>query len=468
MVNFIAYDLAFMFLVTLAVFLFIKKRKTNLKKQGLMYLYYTKFGLRAINWTSKKFAPILKPLEYVSISLGYILMISILWLIGTTLYIYLKYPIMNTIKAPPVFPLVPYFPTIFKLEAFFPPFYFTYFIIALIIVAVSHEFSHGVFARLNNIRIKSTGFAFLGPILGAFVEQDEKQMNRAKLKAQLAVLSAGVFANIIMTLLFGLLLWIFFVSSFSPAGVYFNAYSQKILNTSEINSINNIPLSEFSISNLSTQSEFVEISSGNKSFFADPLVLKETLSKNYPYLIVFEDAPAFRTKLTGAILSIDNKSITSHDELREAILSYKPGENITIKTFDNDKEKTYQITLAEREGKAFLGVGVMPQTHSGIIGWFYNFVSSIKNPYIYYTSNLGAFGIFIYDLLWWIVIINFFVALFNMLPLGILDGGRFFYLTIAQGITKSEKIGRVAFKAITWAIGLIFLILMIKWFFSLF
>lgn len=456
-----------MILVTLAVVFFIKKRRKNLKKQGLMFLYHTKIGLRAIDWTSKKFAPILKPLQYVSIFLGYVLMGSILWLIGTTLYLYLKYPIFKVIKAPPVFPLIPYFPTIFKLESFFPPFYFTYFIVALIVVAISHEFSHGVFARLNNIRIKSTGFAFLGPILGAFVEQDEKQMNKAKPRAQLAVLSAGVFANILMTLFFGLLLWLFFANSFTPSGVYFNTYSQNIINISDISFVNSIPVSQFSFSNSSLKEEFVNLSVNNETFYVAPSLLKSSILENYSQIIVFEDTPAFNAKLRGAITQVGDKLITSHDELKESILSYKPGDNILVKTIENGKENTYNITLSEKEGKAFLGIGVMPQTRSGLIGWFYNTIASIKNPYVYYTSNLGSFGIFVYELLWWVIIINFFVALFNMLPLGILDGGRFFYLTVA-GITKSEKIGKGAFKVITWAIGLLFLVLMLKWFFSFF
>ena len=45
---------------------------------------------------------------------------------------------------------------------------------ALAIVAIPHEFAHGIFARLNNLRVKSSGFALFGPILAAFVEPDEK------------------------------------------------------------------------------------------------------------------------------------------------------------------------------------------------------------------------------------------------------------------------------------------------------
>ena len=60
------------------------------------------------------------------------------------------------------------------------------------------------------------------------------------------------------------------------------------------------------------------------------------------------------------------------------------------------------------------------------------------------------------------VLVNIGVALFNILPLGITDGGRFFYLTIL-GLTKNEKIAMKSYKFITGLILFIFLLLMILW-----
>jgi len=60
-------------------------------------------------------------------------------------------------------------------------------------------------------------------------------------------------------------------------------------------------------------------------------------------------------------------------------------------------------------------------------------------------------------------VINLLVALFNMLPLGMLDGGRFFYLAIL-GITGSEKFAKKAFKFMGYLILFVFLLLMFMWF----
>tara|TARA_Y100000031_G_scaffold135986_1_gene159681 strand:- start:474 stop:785 length:312 start_codon:yes stop_codon:yes gene_type:complete len=97
------------------------------------------------------------------------------------------------------------------------------------------------------------------------------------------------------------------------------------------------------------------------------------------------------------------------------------------------------------------------------MGWLINQYYKIKDPFIYYTPTWdGEFVKFILDLLWWIVVINILVALFNMLPVSILDGGRFFYLTV-WGITGNEKWGKKAFSYATWAILAILALMMARW-----
>ena len=74
--------------------------------------------------------------------------------------------------------------------------------------------------------------------------------------------------------------------------------------------------------------------------------------------------------------------------------------------------------------------------------------------------------IFIKDLLWWVIMINAAVALFNMLPAGFLDGGRFFYLTILA-IVKNEKIAEKVSKFVVYLILLILVVIMFAWFIAL-
>ena len=460
MVGFIVYDLIFLALFTLFVIIFLYTRKHNLQRQGILYLYRTQLGVRFIDKFAKRFKNILKPLQYVILVSGYSLMVGILWLLGRTVYLYLTTPIANVIRAPPIAPLIPYFPKIFGLESFFPPLYFAYFIIALAVVAISHEFAHGVYFRFHKLRIVSTGFAFLGPILGAFVEQDEKEFEKAKKFPQLVILAAGTFANVLMTLIFGIILWLFFVNSFVASGIMFNTYA---ISEVGVNELNVLELADF-------DENLIEVELNGYKYFAGAESLNNAKENGIDKIFVYDDSPALRNQIKGAITEINGEKIDSYEKLANVIDSYNPGDEVNIKTVTLepgrgtiDESFEYDIEFSERDGKAFLGVGFSPLNTNGFIGWFYeNVIAKIKNPFVYYESDLGDLGWFIYYLLWWIVVIDILVALFNMLPLGILDGGRYFYLTI-WSLTGSEKIGKKAFKFVTWAILGVVILLMLRW-----
>ncbi len=465
--KFVIYDLALLALFTFVTVVFLYKRKHNLQRQGLLYLYRTKVGIRFIEWTSRKFPRTLYYSQYIVIISGYILMIAMTYILIRFSYFYITSPIAaQVLKVPVIVPLIPYLPEIFNLD-FLPPFYFTYWIIIIAIIAIPHEFAHGIFARLNKIRIHSTGFGFLGPFLAAFVEQDEKDMEKAAKFPQLAVLAAGTFANIIFTLIFGILFWLFFVSAFTPAGVIFSSYATTAVPVSGIELIDGKVVSSIKeIPNIVDMNEsFIPIQVNKQIYFVSPKQLIISIEKNVNDIAVFLDSPAFREKLTGVIIEVDNVKTTSFDQLREILNKKSPGDSIEIRTLQPNKEiKDYKIKLSEIDGRAFLGIGIIPPQTRGLLGWVYRFITEIKDPFVYYESSLGDIGFFIYHLLWWAVLISISVALVNMLPLGIFDGGRFFYLTI-WGITGSKKIGEKAFKFSTYLFLFILAALMVRWLF---
>jgi len=466
MVSFIVYDLAFLLVFALVAIILLNKNKKNLQRHGWIFLYHSKFGLKFIDWTAKTFEKILRPLQYLVIASGYILMVFIVWLMSLSVWRYLTSPIPEQLRnVPPIAPLIPYFPRLFNLESFFPPLFFTYFLVALAIVAVSHEFSHGIFARLNKIKVKTTGLAFFGPFFGAFVEPDEKQMNKSKKVPQLAILAAGTFANVVMTLLFLLILWGFFAVSFVPMGVNFNTYPQAIVNVNAISLIEDNFITDASQIPDFVKEGLNEIVVEDTLYFVPKGSLDRALESGNEHLVVFEDAPAVRAELRSPILRIDGEIITNPQVLRDRLSTYSPGTSIEIVSLsENGEEVVKNIKLDEREGKAYLGVGFIENRRSFISSLF-TVIQKIKDPLVYYEPTWdGDFVQFIYDLLWWIIVINILVALFNMLPVSILDGGRFFYLTV-WGITGSEKFGRKAFSFATWFILALLIAMMIRWFF---
>lgn len=490
--KFLYYDLAFLLVFCLSMaFLFLRNKKNVKIESKIFILYKTKVGLKLINWLGSRCKKIFKIGSYVVIVIGYILMIAALFFFSQMLISVIKMPeLFKVIKVPPIMPLIPYLPQIFNIE-FLPPFYFTYWIVAIAIIALFHEGAHGVFAKFYKVKIKSTGFGFLGPFLAAFVEPDEKQLAKKSKKAQLAVLSAGSFANFVIAILFIVIIALFFYCFFLPEGVQFETYVSSVINVSNITAISNIPLSNPNIQDIATalnNLNFVDlkikinnrtinltkITTENETYFAVTESLKAQIKKagktktEIKQLLVFDDTPALRVGLQGAIIKINYVEVKNLSEFENELSKYKPNDEVIIEVINKSYEKEYyKLRLAERpdnKSRAFLGVGFVDIKPRGIFSFIGRVIARFKNPSIFYMPKYSVvLTIFIYNLLWWIIMINLSVAIVNMLPLGIFDGGRVFYLTMIA-ITKSKKIAAKIFKLVTCILlGLVLLLTMLWW-----
>lgn len=466
--SFLVYDLIFLAVFSLIVFIFLYSNRKNLKREGIMYLYRTKIGLRGIDYFGKKHKKLLSVLSYVVITFGYVAMFVMLYLLWKTVMIFFQFPeFVRAVKIPPLAPLIPYLPQLFNAD-YLPVFYFTYWIIVIAVVGIVHEFSHGIFARLYNIKIKSTGFAFLGPFIGAFVEPDEKQMKKSKKKEQLAILAAGTFSNAVLTALFFAIFWLFISLTFTASGVIFNSYDYTAISKTSISEIGkNITI------NFDGGLNLTEIKAGNKTYFISTSVAGEINGVNSSGIIVFEDSPALKAGLSGVITAIDGEETDTEKELRKVMQGYKPGDNITITTLDikTETKKDYNLTLGEHPGNRslpYIGIVSIKTEATSLLGKIKLFLIFFEDPNTYYAPKfLPDFVVFIKYLLWWLVFINLSVALANMLPAGIFDGGRFFYLTMLS-IFKNEKVAKVLFKVSTYFILAVFVLLMVLWAYSFF
>jgi membrane-associated protease RseP (regulator of RpoE activity) len=453
MVEFWIYDVVFLVLFVAWILYFLKKNEKTLDKEGWMYMYRTKWGINLINRIAKKYNKLLGYLRYVVVITGYFLMAGIVYLFGVTVFRYIRDPwITEVIKAPPVAPLIPYFPQLFGVESFFPNFYFTYFLVAIAIVAFVHEFSHGIFMKFAKIKIKSTGIVFLGPILGAFVEENKKSFDGKGRFNRLSVLGAGVFANVITGIIFLLLAWGLFNVAYVSEGYIITDYEYT-----------SVPLdSILGVENYSDELVLVDTVYGDYFWLQD-----YDFSVEDDYVKLYLDSPAIRKGVQGNIVLFNGEKVTGRDQFQGFFDGLKPGDQLILKTVVEDgREYYYGITLAEHPGDnetGFLGIvggGLDPKAGLGEFS-IYSLLLYLKGSAVDYQPVYSFFG-FMFNLLWWIVIINFLVALFNMLPLGILDGGQFFYVSLL-GITKSDKFSKGAYKFITWLIAYSFLVLMLVW-----
>ncbi|MBU0532849.1 site-2 protease family protein [Candidatus Micrarchaeota archaeon] len=79
-------------------------------------------------------------------------------------------------------------------------------ILALLVVLVAHEGAHAVLTRIAKIPLLSSGIVLFGIIpVGAFIEPDEKKLNRVDDLRQTRVLVAGPAANLLTSVVFFIL-----------------------------------------------------------------------------------------------------------------------------------------------------------------------------------------------------------------------------------------------------------------------
>ncbi len=191
----IQYKWILIFYIILASLVFINKKKFDVEAK-FFYIYRTKFGLKVID----SLARFKKTIHFLGKSFAIIAFFGVFYIIyylGTRVYEVIINP-----STPGIAPVLPGLPIAGTGMAF--PFIIGW--ISLFAIIVIHEFSHGVVAKAYNIPIKSSGIAFFGPILGAFVEPDEKKLVKEKAWVQNAVFAAGPMSNLITAAIFILIL----------------------------------------------------------------------------------------------------------------------------------------------------------------------------------------------------------------------------------------------------------------------
>ncbi len=391
---------AIVFILCLIIFLYAKRDKIKVQKLifPLLYfiLYRTKVGIKLMDKVANKARKFLHYLTYLVITVGFVGMIFISYALIKNIYIIFTEP-----------SAMPGVGVVLPIEAkgvFYVPFF--YWIISIFILAVAHEFSHGLFAKTFRMRVKSSGLAFLAvlvPILpAAFVEPDEKQLSKRPAFQQLGVFAAGSFANIVLGIIFMLIFMLVLqpvlTSVIAADGV-------KIMSVAEDEDI-------------TYPAEIAGISAGE------------------------------------VIHRVDGIEVKYQENFTSIMGTTKSGDYIKIVT--DRAEYSFQLaTNPQNSSRGYIGITsmqnrVINQDFSEKYG---KFTAEVIMWFTLRPSN-DQVG-FIPGLIYWLYLLNIGIGLFNLAPLGPIDGGRMLHVVL-QKVCKKKTADKI------WKItSLVFLIIVL-------
>ena len=388
---------AIVFLIVLTIFVYLKRKNLDTKQIIPHILYFSMYraawGLKLMDSVAKKYRKLVLYFGYIGVIVGFVGMIFIGFMLIASLIALFTKP-----EAPQAVGLV----IPIKAEGvFFVPFF--YWIISIFVIAVVHEFAHVLVARAHNLKVKSSGFAFLAlivPIIpAAFVEPDEKELRKRPHKQQLSVFAAGAFSNIITAFLF--------LAVIFPLTPVVNGIIEP----------NGVKVTDYVKGDARFPAEISGIQIGE------------------------------------AIQQVDGISTPYVDNLSAVLRGKKPNDIVVVKT-----DKTvYELKLAkspENESVAYIGAYLEQST---------KVKGSVTAAYGKFLPNalIWLMGLFIF-----LYILNLGIGLFNLVPIGPLDGGRMFQLALHK-IFGEEK-GNRLWLNIGIFFGLIILIFILISFYNIF
>ena len=299
----------------------------------------------------------------------------------------------------------------------------TYGWIALVITIIIHEAGHGIVARVHKIKVDSTGLLLiLGLPIGAFVNIAQEELARSTLKQKSAILTAGPLSNMILVAV-SLIGLYFIVSTLTPIPT----------NTPPQQGVLVIGVGDH------TLAQSVGLSKGS---------IIETVAGQKIHNI--EDLGKFLRSNLGNRVGIMWKDQSGHQQIQFVTLPKHVDANhgilgISITGVASDPAqvlRSYKNAFDPRSNPLNHIVLLLPPTiGAGVQSVPYSNLMAPK----YQSSVLGSAFAPIADMLYWLMFINFNVAIFNALPIGPFDGGQLFkYVIENRSASKRDKFKNVS------------------------
>lgn len=178
-------------------------------------------------------------------------------------------------------------------------------------------------------------------------------------------------------------------------------------------------------------------------FLVNPLATRMINFTGVEVRTVTTDAPAHTAGLTPGerVTNINGINILTLENFTNTIKQTRPGQHIEITT----NQTTHALTIGAQEhnpDKAYLGLTVAQATQEN------------KEFITKYGETPTALLKWFFGLLYWLFMLNLGIGLFNLVPIGPIDGGRMLHLVITHWIPTTT--GKRTFNIIsTLLLGLL-------------
>lgn len=275
---------------------------------------------------------------------------------------------------------------------------FWYWMISIALLLVVHEGFHGIMAAREKIPIKSLGLVLIAILPGAFVEPDEKVMKKKPLMGRLRVFAAGSFANFLLGGISAALLVVL-------SGILFVPLFGAVLADSAGGALYDV---------------------------SPPDGILVTLTAGLP---------AQLANFSGKIVAVNGMPVATYDDFSRSLANVSAGDSATFTTMDGRQSKSFTLTAVSKDPSD-------PKGYFGFSSAYSPPEYTLKQEYSQLAPVIGfVVGTYPFTdmhsggLLFWILLINFGVGLFNLLPIKILDGGLMWHGVIEK-LTKVHA-GRI-------------------------
>jgi membrane-associated protease RseP (regulator of RpoE activity) len=411
----------------IAAFLLHKKgvlKKHNISFYGPALMWRTQKGINFLQ-NRAKYIRFWKIYGNVGIIFCFVTMVLMTILLIMTAWLVFGFtPAQrNALPGPEVALVLPGINPILPLE------YIGYILLGLIIAIVVHEFSHGILALVDKIKVKSLGILYLIVPIGAFCEPDDEEVKKARILPRMRIYAAGPTANFMVVLLSLILFSVVFMPAVQPAhegAVVFMVDAQSP--AASIGLQSGAIITGFNNSSISSGQDFFLRWNNTRA--------NQTVNISFVYNGV---STSTRVRLTDKYIEYAKRP-----KIYVNNISYKGKGYLGVQSLLRDSVFKDQLTILKNPFSNFPN-GLLTFYSLPLLGYFAGY-NPIVSPFTGSYVLSGPLSVLPSSLFWiivnaiyWIFWLNLAVSLFNVLPMVPLDGGFLFNDGVRASISRAKK-----------------------------